>query len=187
MISTNQKAFIETQFSFANSMFFMDTCSFLMDSFSDFASLLTPLLSQDKRHLYIHQAVISELEHISCTRNHPRRCHALYALREIECMDRVGIIHYITATDASTPADNQFLETFLRLRKEKAIRLITQDFNLAKDCVLLNGICSSTGFQIESFKLTAYGGLKKFSFHENTIFTPRFTFTESKFSVAANY
>lgn len=149
-------------------MVFIDTCSFLTDSFPDFVSVIVPLLSKNRRYLYIDRSVISELKHICQQRNHPKAYHAFYALSEIESMDRIGIIKYSGNAESCDFADEQFLKTFLQLRKTNTIRLITQDFDLARDSVLLNGIRSSFGFQIESLKLTHYGGLKKYSFNENT-------------------
>lgn len=168
MTSSNQKAYIAAQFSSTDTMVFIDTCSFLTDSFPDFVSVIVPLLSKNRRYLYIDRSVISELKHICQQRNHPKAYHAFYALSEIESMDRIGIIKYSGNAESCDFADEQFLETFLQLRKTNTIRLITQDFDLARDSVLLNGIRSSFGFQIESLKLTHYGGLKKYSFNENT-------------------
>lgn len=141
---------------------FIDTCSFLHCGTEKLFYHIIPLLVKYKKKMILPQRCYEEIKkHSQDTSNAQRLQSAVIALKAIPEFVKMGVLE-IRGEPTDNFADNVFLTVFTKFRMTHKLLLITQDNNLAKDILSLNGTKSANGKNIAVRQINQYGFLSRF-------------------------
>lgn len=138
---------------------FIDTCSLLYFASDKFWNNITPLLQRYENKIIIPLRIIEELEkHSNQTEKLELSRKARNRLKVIQYLLSHGYIE-IRGEKTDNFADNVFQVVFTKFRMTHKLLLITQDNDLAKDILALNGSKSVRANQVNVKRINKYGFL----------------------------
>jgi len=146
---------------------FMDTCSILHFAVDKFWMNIIPLLRQYQAKIIIPLRAIEELEKHS--RNTEKMELATNSQNTLKLLQQLINARFVEIRGEKTDnfADNVFQVVFTKFRMTNKLLLITQDNNLAKDILALNGIKSVKANPVNVKRINQYGFLSGFYWDEN--------------------
>lgn len=146
---------------------FIDTCSLLHFASDKFWMNVIPLLRQYQAKIIIPLRCIEELEKHSKNAGKPdlakKSTDTLKILQQLIKADFVEI----RGEKTDNFVDNVFQVVFTKFRMTHKLLLITQDNDLAKDILALNGNKSVKANQVNVKRVNQYGFLSGFSWDED--------------------
>ena len=142
---------------------FVDTCSFMHDSFYILANELYPLLVKYNKKIIVATKVIEELKKHS--RNEGRKPDAVIKARRsikiLTTMNEKNLIQ-VRGEKSDNFADNVFGTVFAKHRLNHKLLLITQDRALATDILSFNNMKSARGHLIRVKRIDKHGIIRDF-------------------------
>ena len=147
---------------------FIDTCSLLETSASNFWNEIIPFLSQYQKKIILPRRCGDELvKHQKNTENTALASRARQVVKDINVMIKAGYVQ-LFGDNTDNFADNVFLTIFSQKRINNKLLLITQDNALAQDLLNLNKSKSVKGFPIVVKRLNRAGKLDNFIWQQNS-------------------
>lgn len=141
---------------------FMDTCSILHFAADKFWMNIIPLLRQYQNKVIVPLRSIEELQkHEANTRNPKLAENAKKCLKVLKYLIDAGFVE-IRGEQGDNFADNVFQVVFTKFRMTHKLLLITQDNDLAKDIIALNGNRSIKANPVHAKRINQYGFLSNF-------------------------
>ena len=146
---------------------FIDTCSLLHFAADKFWMNMIPLLRQYQAKIIVPLRSIEELEKHSNKVEKPELANnSKNTLKIIQQLISAGFVE-IRGEKTDNFADNVFQVVFTKFRMTHKLLLITQDNNLAKDILALNGNKSVKANPVHVKRINQYGFLSSFLWDEN--------------------
>lgn len=146
---------------------FMDTCSILHFAVDKFWMNIIPLLRQYQAKIIIPLRAIEELEkHSKNTEKTELATNSRNTLKLLQQLINAGFVE-IRGEKTDNFVDNVFQVVFTKFRMTNKLLLITQDNNLAKDILALNGNKSVKANPVNVKRINQYGFLSGFYWDEN--------------------
>lgn len=144
---------------------FMDTCSILHFAADKFWMNILPFLRQYQNRVIIPLRSIEELQkHEANTGNSELAENAKNCLNLLNKLINAGFVE-IRGEQSDNFADNVFQVVFTKFRMTHKLLLITQDNDLAKDILLLNGNKSVRANPVHVKRINQYGFLSNFTWN----------------------
>lgn len=142
---------------------FIDTCSWMDESITEFIDHLIVALQSQNKAIYLTLGVRNELQKfLDDSSNANRQSKAKRAAREIKRLTDRKLLNFIGDTN-DTFTDNILLSVFNKYRLKYKLALVTQDRALCNDILNLNNIQSSRGFPVVVRRINRFGYLSPFS------------------------
>ena len=147
---------------------FIDTCSLLHFAADKFWINIIPLLGQYNNKVIIPLRSIEELEKRSNKNDKPELSeNAKQMLKIVQQLIKAGFVD-IRGEKTDNFADNVFQVVFTKFRMTHKLLLITQDNDLSKDIIALNGNKSVRANSVHVKRINQYGYLSNFSWNDGS-------------------
>lgn len=148
-----------------NCKIFLDTCSILHFAADKFWMNIIPLLRQYQNKVIIPLRSIEELQKHEANTGKPELAeNAKNCLKLLNQLINAGFVE-IRGEQGDNFADNVFQVVFTKFRMTHKLLLITQDNDLAKDIIALNGNKSVKANPVHVKRINQYGFLSNFTWN----------------------
>lgn len=166
---------------------FIDTCSLLHFASDKFWLNMIPLLRHYQSKIIVPIRSIDELEkHALNAEKKDLSTNSKNVLKLIPQLVNAGFVE-IRGEKTDNFVDNVFQVVFTKFRMKHKLLLITQDNNLAKDILALNGNKSVNAKPVNVKRINQYGFLSDFSWGENNEKKERLKPEKKNFANNENY
>lgn len=136
---------------------YIDSTAIQSNGFQELMIQNARFLKNEDNTIKVHRVVLNEFEKQEDSNNIKERLNMLKALEE------GGVIQYIGNSLESRCTEQLYLDLIVTHRNKKNLTLISNNYDLVHDVLLMNQLVSFSGKEVTTFRITDEGNLVQVS------------------------